>query len=282
MTATRWASRGEKCLVVTLGLFVSLGSPARALAQTPGAAGSSSWSFPDEPAGTEAPAEPAPPDRRQEPPAESPAKTPVPPPAEPPSSRPVESAPPTGPRFPVTVSSGAARVSIRGPGIETPLTCSGTCDFTLWEGTYWFDIQASGRNWTVPVTVTEPWRVVIEKPNAEVRGLGIAGIIVGGLVFSIAGFVSYAILVNCGPGGPQEGRASCNSAEKGLPYWLVATGAGAVVTGIGIALFVSNVKPSVELLPVIGRRARRAPETFVGLGSVPGSTLPGLTLQASF
>jgi hypothetical protein len=31
------------------------------------------------------------------------------------------------PRFPVTVSSGAARVSIRGPGIETPLTCSDTC-----------------------------------------------------------------------------------------------------------------------------------------------------------
>jgi hypothetical protein len=134
----------------------------------------------------------------------------------------------------------------------------------------------------VPVTVTEPWRVVIEKPNAEVRGLGIAGIIVGGLVFSIAGFASYAIMVNCGPGGPQEGRASCNSAERGLPYWLVATGAGAAVTGIGIALFASNVKPSVELLPVIGKRARRAPETFVDLGSVGGSTLPGLTLQASF
>jgi hypothetical protein len=134
----------------------------------------------------------------------------------------------------------------------------------------------------VPVTVTEPWRVVIEKPNPELRGLGIAGIIVGGLAFSIAGFVSYAILVNCGPGGPQEGRASCNSAEKGLPYWLVATGAGAVVTGIGIALFVSNANPSVELMPVIGKRARRAPETFVGLGSVPGSTLPGLTLQTSF
>jgi hypothetical protein len=275
MVETRWAS-----LVVTLGLF---GSPARALAQAPGAAGSSSWSFPDEAAGTEAPAEPAPPTQRQEPPAEPPpATTPAPSPAEPPSSRPVESAPPTGPRFPVTVDSGVTRVSIRGPGIESPLTCSGTCDFALWEGTYWFDIQASGRNWTVPVTVTEPWRVVIEKPSAELRGLGMAGIIVGGLVFSVAGFVSYAILVNCGPGAPLEGRASCNDAEEALPYWLVVTGAGGVVTGIGIALFVSNVNPSVELMPAIGKRARRAPEAFVGLGPVRGSTLPGLTLQASF
>jgi hypothetical protein len=109
-----------------------------------------------------------------------------------------------------------------------------------------------------------------------------AGIIVGGIVFSVAGFVSYAILVNCAPGGPQGRRAACNSAEEALPYWLVVTGAGGVVTGIGIALFVSNTKPSVELLPAISKRARRAPETFVGLGSVRGSTLPGLTLQASF
>ena len=53
-----------------------------------------------------------------------------------------------------------------------------------------------------------------------------------------------------------------------------------VTTALGV--FVSNNKPSVEVLPVIGKRARRAPETFVGLGSVRGSTLPGLTLQASF
>jgi len=153
---------------------------------------------------------------------------------------------------------------------------------TLWEGTYWFDIQASGRNWTVPVTVTEPERVVIEEPNAGARGLGVAGIIVGGSIFSIAGLVSYGILVNCAPGGPEAGSAQCDSGEEALPYWLAVTGVGAVVSGIGIGLFVSNNKPSVEVLPGIGKRARRAPETFVGLGSVRGSTLPGLSLQASF
>jgi hypothetical protein len=88
--------------------------------------------------------------------------------------------------------------------------------------------------------------------------------------------------VNCGPGGPAEYRASCDSAEEALPYGLVGTGVGAVVSGIGIGLFVGNVNPSVEVLPAIGKRARRAPETFVGIGSVRGSTLPGLTLQASF
>jgi hypothetical protein len=297
MVDTRWASREKKGLAATLALFVALGSPVRALAQTPDG-GSSSWSFPGEsPAPASAP-------NQREPAPLPPAKTPAPPPsaepppppaelpalrsaepqppAELPALRSVEPPAPTGPRFPFTVSSGAASVSVRGPGIEKPLTCTGTCAFNLWEGVYWLDIQASGRNFTVPVTVTEPQHVVIEKPNAGLRGLGIAGIILGGSILSVAGLVSYATLVSCGPGGPDNGTAQCNSAEDALPYWLAAVAVGAVVTGVGIGVFISNNKPSVEILPVIGKRARRAPETFIGLAPVRGSMLPGLSLQTSF
>jgi hypothetical protein len=134
----------------------------------------------------------------------------------------------------------------------------------------------------VPVAVTEPESVVIEKPNAGARGLGVAGIIVGGLIVGIAGFVSYAILVGCAPGGPNEASAECTSSEEALPYWLGMVGVGAVVSAVGIGVFVRNNKPSVEILPAPGNRARRAPGTFVGLGPVRGSTLPGVSLQASF
>jgi hypothetical protein len=283
MVATRWASRGEKGLGVTLGLVVSLGSPAPALAQTPSDAGSSTWSFPDQAAAPEAPLESAPPSSPQEPPATAPPPTtPPPPPAELPPLRPVAPPTPAGPRFPVTVSTGAASVLIRGDGIGTPLTCSGSCAFDLWEGTYWFEIRASGRNWTVPVTVTEPEHVVVEKPNSGARGLGVAGIIVGGSLLSVAGLVSYSVLVTCAPGSPDEGSSQCESGENALPYWLAAAGVGAVMSAVGIALFIGNNEPSVEILPALGNRARREPETFIGLGSVRGSTLPGLSLQTSF
>jgi hypothetical protein len=134
----------------------------------------------------------------------------------------------------------------------------------------------------VPVSVTQPWHVVVEKPNEGARGLGLAGIIVGGSIFVIAGLTSYAILVGCGPDGPWEGDDECDSRKDAVPYLLVATGVGAVVGGIGIGVFVNNSKPSVEVLPVVGKQARRAPETFVGLGSLRGMMLPGLELQTSF
>jgi hypothetical protein len=270
MPETRWASRGEKGLALTLGLLVSLGSPARALAQAPAATGSSSWSFPDE----SAPA--------AKPPAQSPAPQPsAQAPTPPPPAQPAAPAP-ADPRFPVTVNAGATSVSIRGLGIDKPLTCSGTCALMLNEGTYWFDIQTSGRNYSVPVTVTEPEQVVIEKPNAGIRGLGIAGIIVGGSILSIAGFVSYSTIVNCQPGAPQEGTSQCNTGKDQLPFWLTAAGVGMVVSAIGIVVVITNNKPTVEIQPAVVSRARRAPETIIGLGPVRGSTLPGLSLQTSF
>jgi hypothetical protein len=152
----------------------------------------------------------------------------------------------------------------------------------LSEGTYWFDIQTSGRNFSVPVTVTEPESVVIEKPDPGIRGLGIAGIIVGGSILSLAGLVSYSTIVNCQPGAPDAGSAQCHSAKEALPFWLIAAGVGMVVSAIGIVVVITNNKPSVEILPAVGTRARRAPETFVSLGPVQGSTLPGLSLQTSF
>jgi hypothetical protein len=130
--------------------------------------------------------------------------------------------------------------------------------------------------------VTEPRRVVIEKPNAGARGLGVAGIIVGGSILSVAGFVSYAVVVSCGPGAPDEGTAQCNSGEDALPYWLAAAGVGAVLSGVGIALFVSNNEPSVDVQPVHGNRARRDPALFVGFGPVGGSAPSGLSLRGSF
>jgi hypothetical protein len=265
MVETRRTNRGEKGLALTLGLFVSFGSPARALAQTTGDAGASGWNVPDESVPPEAPAEPPAP----------------PPPAEQSAPRRVEP-PPSEPRFPVTFSSNVASVHIRGPGIEKPLICLGTCTFRLSDGFYWLDIHGSGRTWTIPVTVTEPERVVIEAPNGGVRGLGIAAIIVGGTVLSVAGFVLYVYGVNCRDGAYYEGSADCRSLLHDLPYWLAAGGVGAVVGAVGIVLFVSNSKPSVEVLPALGSRARRAPGTFVGLGPVEGSTLPGLSLRASF
>jgi hypothetical protein len=149
-------------------------------------------------------------------------------------------------------------------------------------GIHWFDVQGSGRSWTTPVTITEPQHVVIEKPNAGVRGLGVAAIIVGGLTFSIAGFVSYATLVNCSPGAPNEGTEQCDTSEEALPYWLAATGVGAVVSVIGIAVFIGNKEPSVEILPAVGSRPRREPAAFIGIGSIPASPLPGLALGAAF
>ena len=196
--------------------------------------------------------------------------------------RPVESPPPTEPRFPVTVSSGGASVTIRGPGIEKPLTCSGTCAFTLWEGTYWFDVQASGRTWTEPVTVTEPEHVVIEKPNAGARGLGVAGIIVGGLTLSVAGFVSYSILLNCAPGGPNEGSAQCDSVEEALPYWLATVGIGAVVSARRHRCL-RQQQQTFRRDPAGTRQPRAASAGDVHRSRCgPGSPLPGLSLQASF
>jgi len=274
--------RREKLLALPLGLIVSLGSPAHALAQPPNDAGTSSWGVPDESIPPKVPAAPVPGSPVEEPPVEPPpTELPALPPAKLPS--PHARQPMLGePRYPVTFDSDATSLSIRGPGFDKPLTCSGTCTFALWEGTYWLEIEASGRRHTVPVTVTEPERVVIEKPNAAARGLGVAGIIVGGSMLSVAGFVGYAYVVTCGSGAPDAGSAQCNSTEKSLPYWLVTGGVGAVVTVVGIGLFVSNRKPSVEIEPVLGNRARREPGTFVGLAPVGGSTLPGFSLQASF
>jgi hypothetical protein len=142
-------------------------------------------------------------------------------------------------------------------------------------------VQNAGRLWTTSVTVTEAKHVVIEPPSSGARGLGIATIIVGGSIISVAGFYIYATALNCGSGGPSAGTASCRSAEKAVPYWLAAIGAGALVSGLGIGLYISNSKPSIQALPVIGKQAQ-APETFVGLAPVEGSTLPGLSLRTSF
>jgi hypothetical protein len=180
------------------------------------------------------------------------------------------------------VSSELATVEIRGPGIDKPLTCTGACTFSLEVGNYWLDIRASGRNWTVPIWVTEPERVVIDPPNPGARGIGIALIIVGGSVLSIAGLYAYGVLLNCGSGSPYQGSAQCRRDEDTLPYALGAVGIGAIVSAVGIGVLVSNNKPSVEVLPAHGNRARREPATFVGLGPVEGSTLPGLSLRASF
>lgn len=173
-------------------------------------------------------------------------------------------------------------MDIRGPGLEKPLTCAGTCTFSLVQGTHWLDIRASGRTWTKSITVTEAKRVDVETPNPGARGLGIAGIITGGVILTIAGSFIYVVLLNCGSGGPYEGTHQCRSDMEDLPYWGIAAGAGAVVSAIGIGLFVSNNQPSLEVQPVLGNRVRREPGTFVGLAPVEGSTLPGLSLRASF
>ncbi len=172
-------------------------------------------------------------------------------------------------------------LEIRGPGIEKSLACSGTCSYSLAQGTYWIDIRASGRTWTQRVSVYGPEHVVIETPNASARGLGIASIIVGGIVVSIAASFVYVVALNCGNGGPYEGTPQCRNDIDELPYWAAAGGVGLAVSAVGIGVFISNNKPSVEIF----RRdshARREPGTFVGLGPVEGSALPGLSLRASF
>ena len=269
-------------LAVTLGLLVSLGSPGRALAQAPSDAGSSGWSAPEASDKTNPPKELPPPSQGPSvapPPAELPALPPrvetAPPAAEP--------APELGPSYAVTLDSGSASVSIsiQGPGIDKPLTCSGSCTFKLFQGTYWLNIQTATRNWTKPLTVTGAQHVLIDKPNAGARGLGIAGIIVGGAIFSVSALYAYTTVVSCGPGGLEHGTAQCNALENTLPYWLVGTAAGAVMAGVGIGLFIANNQPSFEVVPA-GSGARREPGTFVGIGSVDGSQSPGLTLRTSF
>lgn len=265
-------------LAVVFGLVVSLGT-SRAVAQTIGDAGMSKSSFPDEATPPQGPAAPPPPNPpAKAPPVETAAP---PPPAEQPAPRGVEP-PLSGPRFPVTFSSERASMTIRGPGIEKPLTCSGTCTFSLWEGVYWLDYKIAGRIYTQSVSVTEPERVVIDAPNAGVRGLGIAAILVGGAGLGGAFWYAYGMSVNCTPGGPYEDTAQCRNKDEAVPVLLATAAVGGVVAGIGIIVFINNSKPSVEISPAPGNRARGEPGTFVGLGPVEGSTLPGLSLQAAF
>ena len=284
MVEFRSASGVERALGVTLGLLVALGSPARALAQTPVDAGSSGWNLPEEPTESDAPAEPAPPDPNGEPPADSPpAELPAlpsaqapPPPAELPPLRPVESPPPTGPRFPVTIVASGASVVLRGPGIERSVTCERTCDWKLRDGTYWFEVHVGGGIRTVPVTVTGPLRVVVQKPSEELRALGIITIILGGSVFIVAGLATYTIALTCAGMGDSQ----CHS-DNGFFPWLAATGVAAGVSGVGIGLFVANNKPSLDIVSKSESRARREPGTFVGFAPIGGGA-PGLSLRASF
>ena len=169
----------------------------------------------------------------------------------------------------------ATSMQVEGPGLRTPAVCRGKCTLTLSEGTYSVRIDASGRTWFVPVPVSESRRVVVDAPNSAARGLGIALVLIGGSTLSVAGFVAYVGLVTC-----TEGSVQCD--DLAVPYWLAATGAGALVGAIGIGLIVSNNKPQVDILPAMGSRARREPGTFIGLGPVQGATGPGLSLRASF
>jgi hypothetical protein len=125
--------------------------------------------------------------------------------------------------------------------------------------------------------VSEPERVVIDAPSASTRGLGTVAIIVGGLT---SGLAVYGLYVNCEQ-NPFQWSTNCLTEGK-APYWLVVGGVGLTMGAVGIVLFVNNDKPSVEVLPALGTRTRREPGTFVGFRPVEGSTLPGLTLRASF
>jgi hypothetical protein len=134
----------------------------------------------------------------------------------------------------------------------------------------------------MPVNVAAPEHVVIDAPSAGGRGVGVVAIIVGGILFSGAGTYAYIIVANCGEHGVYEGTPQCRQDMENLPGWLAAAGIGAVVGGVGILVYASNNKPSVDVLPALGSQARREPGTFVGLGPVEGSTLPGLSLRTSF
>jgi hypothetical protein len=120
--------------------------------------------------------------------------------------------------------------------------------------------------------------MVIDPPNAGARGLGIAAIIGGGVILGAAFVAATVIDENC----RTEGNAQCQSQDEAVPYVLGGYGAGLVLTAVGIVLVVANNKPSVEVLPAHESRARREPGTFVSLGPVEGSTLPGLSLRGSF
>jgi hypothetical protein len=150
------------------------------------------------------------------------------------------------------------------------------------DGVYWVDIINAGRIYTVSVPVTGPQRVVVDAPSAGARGIGIATIVLGGAVAGGAFWITYSIAVNCGQGGPYEGTAQCRSDEKAVPYLAAAMGIGGVVSVVGILIFIGNSKPSVEIVQPLGDHARREPGTFVGLGPVEGSTLPGFSLRTSF
>jgi hypothetical protein len=163
--------------------------------------------------------------------------------------------------------------------MERSVTCLGTCGWMLPRGVYWFEVRALGRSFTLPVAVTEPQRVVVERPNEDLRAMGIIGIIVGGALFGMAALLVSTALVSCS-GKPSETKSFC-SGEGFLPM-LLAMAPGAVVGGVGIGLFVGNNKPSLEILPVNGNGARREHGTFAGVGSVEGATLPGPSLQVSF
>ena len=292
MVEKRRKLRSDTVLAGTLGFFVALGSPARAVAQSKDDAGASGWDLPAE--SPEAPAELPPPKPRQEtspktPDAEPSARpapreqSPPPPPSELPAPRRVEPRPPPGPRFPVTFQAPEnTSVSVRGPGLREPLECSGTCTFDLWEKTYWLEIQSSDRVWTMPVALHENQRVVIDAPNGSARETGIAVVVIGGSIFSVAGLVTYLMLVECSSGGGSYDGSQCDSNQDVLPYWLAATGIGAAVSALGIGLVLSNDKPSIDIQPAFGEHARRASGTFVGLGAVDRTTLPGLTLRTSF
>jgi hypothetical protein len=186
--------------------------------------------------------------------------------------------PPVGLRFPVTLTSGKALVEISGPGIDEPLTCSGTCSFSLGKGMYWLHIKASREVWNMPLTVTKPERVFIDPPSTTARGVGISLILVGGSILGATLVAGTVIDENC----PSDRNLECHSREEATPYLLAGFGAGLGLGAVGVVLVVGNGKPSVEVLPATDERARRQPGTFVGLGPVDGSTWPGLSLRTSF
>jgi hypothetical protein len=129
----------------------------------------------------------------------------------------------------------------------------------------------------MPVRVTDAEHVVVEAPDAGVRETGFAAVVVGGSIFTLALTYAWFVSESC-----RQGSTECDSYKDTAPYWLAATGVGVAMTTVGIVIFASNDKPSIEVQPVLGHRARQARGTFVGLRPVEGSTLPALSLRTSF
>jgi hypothetical protein len=188
--------------------------------------------------------------------------------------------------FRTTIEDGELR--IQGPGIEPGGgACGSSCTLNVTPGGYTVMVGSGGSIQSFNVYVRERSEVVVSPPNGFHRGLGLALLVGGGVVFSAGALVLYADLKSRADDeryGDVDSRYRYRSPDWVLPV-VIAGGIGAGVTAVGIVLFLT-ARTSADVLPqrAQAERRRRAASRGSSLSLVPelGPTGGSLRVDWSF